>query len=197
MIIGVDFRATVGFVTDPNANYTFDDGSSNNYPTSFGGTNIGWESGIVAGSDRDRSNAVDVRVAGVVFKNAGTATYRIDLPSAGTYSIQFALGDASNSDVMKLELFDDVTSKLVVNGNTGGNERFWAANGTIYTSAALWAAANVVDGGGAAQVDIFFASTIARFTIGNNVNLSSIAHIFISGGGSPPAIDILMGQAIL
>lgn len=83
---GVDFRSTAGFVTDP-ANFTVDAGTTV-YPTaSPQGNNIGWvsTSGL---SSRNRSASVDPRLAGMVFGTNIASTFKIDLPSAGTYNIR-------------------------------------------------------------------------------------------------------------
>lgn len=188
IIVGVDFRATAGFVSDPSANYTKDilDGIIT-YPTSFGTTFIGWEDTNVSVT-RDRNAGNDARIAGMA-QATTVASYRINLPSAGTYSIQVAIGEASYArSNQKLEIFDDVTSKLTLSGNTGAANSFIAADNSVYT-AVNWAAANTVDGGGTAQVDVTFASTIARFKLGDGANASYLAHVFITGpGGAPPPV---------
>lgn len=187
IIVGVDFRATAGFVTEPNGNYTKDllDGTIT-YPVSFGTTTIGWEDTNVSVT-RDRNAGNNARIAGMASATT-VASYRIDLPSAGTYSIQVAVGEASYArSNQKLEIFDDASSILILSGNTGASNSFIAADNNVYT-AANWVAANTVNGGGAAQVNVTFSSTsngsggpIARFKIGDGSNTTYMAHVFITG----------------
>lgn len=197
--VGVDFRDSNagGFANiEPTANYTRQlTIVSHDYSRSFGTTTIGWEDDNACANGRDRSAANDPRLAGIMFTTS-TSTYRIDLPSTGTYSIQVALGDQAYSRAnQKLEIFDNVTSKLVLSGATGAANSFIAADNSVYTHA-NWVTANTVDGGGTAQVNVTFASTIARFTLGDGSNFNSLAHIFITGptGGGG---DVLMSQACL
>lgn len=202
MIIGIDFRANLGFATDPNANYVALLGVS--YPTTLGGVVMGWESGYSAGNERDRnapSLPIDARLSGINFTPATVATFRVDLPSTGTYSIQAAIGDDQVWNGLTAELFDDANSlgTLVTGGSNlpGATGAGWfGADGALYhdvssvtTASNLWAAANTVDGGGAAQITKTFSSTILRLKIGDGANFTTIAHLFITGPSvTPPPV---------
>lgn len=155
--IGIDFRATSGFVTDP-AGFTFSLGES--YPTTRGGVTFGWES--APDGTRDRSTMVDHRLAGINFvgDGAGTATFRIDLPSSGTYTLHFGGGDESGAQGDQLIVVKDNTTTLAtISGNI-------LANGTPIIDAintqwsnANWPTFNVAR-------SLTFTSTIARFVVG-------------------------------
>ncbi len=211
--IGVDCRTTLGYVSGGasgnggNVNYYAELASAVlDYPVSFGGTTIGWEDSNANGNSRDRDNTLDVRLAGCMIEGAGaTSNFRIDLPTAGTYSIQVALGDAYGAHAnMQLTIKDDTTTKVTISGSTLGANQWFGADNVLYTSSAAWAAANTVDGGGAAQIDVAFSSAtgpgggpIARFTLADGVNLAAIAHIFITGPAGGPPDTSLMGQIML
>src|SRR5271169_4524190 len=89
---GFDFRNTASFVTDPSGDtYVL---PSTAYPTTGSGVTYGWvkTSPVQA---RDRNASLDPRLAGINFvSNGSPATFYVDLPSAGTYSLSLALGDA-------------------------------------------------------------------------------------------------------
>ncbi len=185
--IGVDFRDTAAFVTDPNASYTAIDGSSFAYPISFGGTTIGWESGFVGGNSRDRdATAYGVRLAGINFTLGALATFRIDLPAPGDYSVQLAVGDENGEAFIRAQIFDDVTLLANINGSTLPDAGWIDANNTTFSSsqpptvaAANWATANPVNGGGTGARTLTFASTIARITIGDGLTPTGLATIWI------------------
>ena len=88
---GFDFRNTTGFVTDPSgATYVL---PTTAYPTTVNGVTFGWTKNSAQG--RDRNATLDPRLAGVNFANNGSpATFYVDLPSAGTYNLSLAMGDA-------------------------------------------------------------------------------------------------------
>ena len=89
---GFDFRNTSTFVTDPSGD-TFV-GPTTAYPTKNNEGTFGWVKTSLVQA-RDRSTAVDPRLAGINFVNNGApATFYVDLPSAGTYNLSLALGDA-------------------------------------------------------------------------------------------------------
>lgn len=194
--LGVDFRATLGYVTDPDANYYAELGPGNDYPVSFGGTTIGWESGFVGGNSRDRTTAHDVRLAGVNFTNVAQATFRVDLPGPGTYTINLAVGDGTNGfPSQKLELFDNITSLGVLCSGAVSGGSFFDATNTLVDSS-TWSAENTVDGGGSAAITKTFSSSICRFTLGDGANIGVIASLYIAGSGTIVS-DVLMPQIIL
>jgi uncharacterized membrane protein len=89
---GFDFRNTAGFVSDPSGDtYVL---STTAYPTKGSGVTYGWVKTSLI-SARDRNAKLDPRLAGINLANNGApATFYVDLPSAGTYNLSLALGDA-------------------------------------------------------------------------------------------------------
>ena len=89
---GFDFRNTANFVTDPPGDtYVL---STTAYPTKGSGVTYGWVKTSLVGA-RDRNAKLDPRLAGINYANNGSpATFYVDLPSAGTYNLSLAMGDA-------------------------------------------------------------------------------------------------------
>jgi len=140
---GFDFRATSGFVTDPGfATWVT---SSTAYPTTRNGVTFGWQ--VTTNLDsRDRNTAVDPRLAGInfVYNNVAPAVFEVDLPAAGTYTINLAMGDDLYGQCgggCKIEFRDGATSLFTIAepGTSGG--MFFDANGNNLTAAA-WPASN-------------------------------------------------------
>lgn len=180
---GIDFRETVGFVTD-SANCDFESGTvfGGNYPrTSAQGNTVGWEAAV---SPRDRNAANDARLAGInFFATAGTGDYRFDLPAIGSYNVRLAMGDASNGQDAKCELFDTSSSLGVLSsGQTSGANVFKDATNTNL-SAASWPASNTL-------VNATFTTTICRFRVGGGTSVSGstcIAHAYVESAGGAAA----------
>lgn len=182
---GFNFRATSGYVTD-GANQTYVLGDA--YPTTRNSVTFGWTASL---SDplRDRDNMVDPRLAGInQIPNNTPKDFRIDLPAAGGYTVYIALGDAviDQPTAQYLEIFDDTTSKLVINdtdGTLGGN--FDDANGTNRTSAA-WPTDNV-------GIGLSFATTTMYVTVGKGSGSgnSTIAHIRVVQNTTGSAVAII------
>jgi hypothetical protein len=184
-IIGIDFRATSGFVTD-QTNCFADTGFS--YPTSLGGTNVGWIDTVQ--SSVDRNAGIDPRQAGINYNNNTTHTYRIDLPATGAYIINFGMGDSGNFvHPTDLEIFDsDNTTSLSHNASSGNTGSEWIdATGTRYATPAAWVTANPIGGGGTGAITLTFSNsggTIACFfklisaSFGGDSN-NIIAHFMI------------------
>jgi len=174
---GVNFRATAGFVTDP-ANYTYEISTNPNYPTtSPQGNNIGWT--VTNGTTRDRNAGNDPRLAGL--GGGGSADiYEIDLPSAGSYTISLAMGDANyGGSNNKAEVFDDSSSLGVLfSGASTIANSFLDATGVLRT-AANWPSQNV-------GVSKTFSTTKCKIRIGDGVNNNSINSIFIQADAPPP-----------
>ncbi len=89
---GFDFRNTASFVSDPAGDVGVLPTTA--YPTNNNGLTYGWvNTHLVNG--RDRIATQDPRLAGVNFAYNGTpATFNVGLPSAGTYTLSLAMGDA-------------------------------------------------------------------------------------------------------
>jgi hypothetical protein len=189
----INFRQSSGYVTD-GAGQTYCT-TADTYPTTRGGYTFGWESGTIS-ADRDRDNTLDPRLAGINFRtNDGTtATFRVDLPSTGSYVVTLALGDATSDQFYQYALLKDGTSTFATIDDTNGTtaQQFDDATGVTRTSAANWVSGN-------ATLTQTFSSTIFRVQIGSPVsqtNSTAFAHVAIvaAGGGSDVTVA-LTGQA--
>lgn len=173
---GFDFRATSGYVTDP-ANCSADVGTGATYPNVYGnGATAGWDSSIL--DSRDRNSGNDARLAGDMFLATSAArTFRIDLPSTGSYDIRMAIGDASYSiaSTNKWELFDNASSLATATGGTSASQRFLDATNTEYTNA-TWSGSNTA-------ITKTFTSTILNFKIGDGTNTAWITHLRVTTNG--------------
>lgn len=178
--IGINFRGTSAYVTDGTGE-TYCLGYGDVYPVSRGGYTFGWETNDIYVDRRDRSTSTDRRLAGQNQKsNSGTeqATFRLDLPSTGTYSVRLAMGDENFSQGYQYaELIDSTTTFATIadtNGTSAG--QFTDATGVTRTSAADWVSNN-------ASVSRTFSSTIFRIKIGSpsaQSDQSTIAHVSVS-----------------
>ncbi len=163
-----DFRNTSGFVTDP-ANGTFVigvDGMETNYPTSpvVGGScgtpTMGWEINAGSVGSRDRNAGINAQLAGINFVGAAqTVTWRLDLPSAGTYSIYLGYGDPSFNSVISLVVNDTNTAKVTITAVAVLGGSFGDATGTVFGSSAAWTS-------GETPVSAVFSTTILRVVLG-------------------------------
>ena len=185
---GVDFRFTLAYVTDP-ANYAWDNYTgAANYPTTTAqGNNVGWTSVSGVYSVRNYTTGNDPRLAGCALDQV--ATYQIDLPSPGSYTVFLACGDALYSrSNQKIELFDDTASLgvLFTGASTGAVNNFLDATGVART-AANWPTLNV-------GVTNVYASTKCIMKIGDGTNYAFIATIFVQSAGPPvlgPALQMI------
>ncbi len=165
---GFDFRATSGLVTDPaDCTYVL---ASDTYPVTRNGVTFGW---TVAPTDsRDRSVDPDPRLCGIIFGN-GNGTFRVDLPSAGTYAIRLAMGDytATQSD-MTFTIKDDAATVLSYGPFTTGLSNFFDAVSVEY-SPTNWPGSNT-------PVNQAFSSTILNLLLGAATTNTTIVHVFLS-----------------
>ena len=189
---GINFRATAGYVTD-GANEHGEIATTANYPTtSAQGNNVGWET--APSGTRDRDNAIDVRLAGIHYgDNATLRDYRIDLSGTGSWVSRLASGDATSTQVNKVELFDTSSSLGVLcdQAVTGGN---FADATDVELSAANWPGTN-------ASVTDTFTTTICRFRLGGQSGGGNwvFAHVYIEsagGGGSAAAALLILNPNI-
>jgi hypothetical protein len=138
---GINFRASSGYVTD-GANFTYSLGVA--HPETRNGVTFGWEiSGVPVAN---RSTSYDVRLAGIAYEsNDGShqRAFRVDLPTAGTYAIRLALGDATSGQGYQYAQFRDDTTAFATIADTDGTAaaNFDDATGTGY-SAAAWPGSN-------------------------------------------------------
>lgn len=177
----LSFRATAGFVTDAVGTYVL---GGDTYPTTRGGFTFGWTSGS-AGTDRDGADrdatVTDKRLAGIQYGIGGSqCTFRVDLPSTGNYTVRLANGDTGadqSSSKQYIEIFDNATSKLVIDKPTGpAQDHYYDATGVDRTEAA-WPGSN------APSASLSFATTTFFIQLGSVANGSGytvLAHLQIT-----------------
>jgi uncharacterized membrane protein len=141
--IGFDFRGSSNYVTDPPGDtYVL---SSTAYPTTFNGINFGWTNVSLVQS-RNRSTGVDPRLAGMNYANNGSpATFYVDLPASGTYSVSLAMGDAGYqacSVQCQIQFLDGSNVLATLTRGSEGSAHFYDAQGNNW-SAAAWPTKNV------------------------------------------------------
>ncbi|MBK6414071.1 hypothetical protein [Sphingopyxis sp.] len=173
---GINFRSTSAYVTD-GEDHTYEIGLGNNYPrTTPQGNTVGWET--ATGDARNRSTSNDTRLAGFARTTVTTVgTYRIDLPSAGSYSVRVAAGDASYASGVKVEAFDTSTSLgVLASTSTTAANKFRDATNAEHT-AANWPANN-------ASATLTFATTICRIKTGiASGGSTALAHVYVASAG--------------
>ncbi len=175
--IGINFRASSGYVTD-GTDETYCLGQSTDaYPTTRGGATFGW--GAAYDNGRDRDNALDRRLAGINYhaNDGNQSTFTLDLPSAGDYTICLAVGDGTNSSGYQyVQVLDNVTSKIVVDDTDGtASANFDDATGTNHT-AANWPSSQTC-------TTVTFASTTLNLKLGSpsaQAGSSAIAHLKVT-----------------
>src|SRR5271165_4022374 len=181
---GFDFRNTSTFVTDPSGDsYVL---PTTAYPTKNNGVTFGW---VKASSTqgRNRNASLDPRLAGVNFANNGSpATFYVDLPSAGSYNLSLALGDAGYQACWvqcQVQFLDGSTVLATLTAGSTQLGYFFDAEGKNW-SAAAWPTGNLSQ-----QVTL----TGTRLTMmvgtskssGDNTPVAFLGVAQVSGGGSP------------
>src|SRR5271165_4609229 len=156
---GFDFRNTASFLTDPAGNTAVLPSTA--YPTKANGLTFGWVNpSLLRG--RDRSTTVDPRLAGINYAmNGQPATFYVDLPFPGTYSLALALGDDGWEDCWvgcQIQFFDgsNVVGTVARGDISSGN--FYDAQGTKW-SAAAWPGSN-------AQLQVTLTGTRLTIVVG-------------------------------
>jgi len=140
---GFDFRNTAAFVTDPPGDtYVL---STTAYPTTVNGVTFGWVKTALVQA-RDRNAKLDPRLAGINYvTNGSPATFYVDLPSAGTYNLSLAMGDAGYEQCYtqcQLQFLDGGTVLATVTGGPTYAGYFYDATGKNW-SAAAWPTSNL------------------------------------------------------
>lgn len=171
--IGINFRSTAGYCTDPaNTTYVL----AETYPTTRNSWTFGWDGGL---EYDDRNSGIDCRLAGAHkwANNQTPRVFRIDLLSAGSKDIHIALGDASADRAYQyVEVYDNATLLLTIDKSSGTTAPAWYdAGGNLRSSAALWTANEVA-------FNATFASTTCYVKLGHpsaGTGYSSISHVRI------------------
>lgn len=171
---GVNHRLTLAYVTDGALEdfESADPSGNQDYPrTTLQGNTVGWETVSGGYQARNRSNAIDRRLAGHVRNDlVAPFDFRIDLPAPGNYRVRAAMGDAVYAATCGLDLYDGSTSLgTLCSGTTSAAGRFFDATGTELTAAA-WPGSN-------GAVVKTFASTICRFRC--TVVSAPLAHVYV------------------
>ena len=174
--MGLDFRGTAGFVTDPlygapvlgeTFPHTYINGNGQS-------VNAGWSTSANGPADRAVGN--DPRIAGVNAVAVSGKNFKVDLSSgsgrgAGPYIIDEAHGDPTIGALNQFELRDNATVLATFSLNTEGGGRFQDATTDLIAASTVWYGA---------RVPFAFASTslIVAYT-GTSTN-SRIAHLRIT-----------------
>lgn len=188
---GINFRATLGFVTDVSPE-EFENGLVGiDYPrTTAQGNTVGFEQYGNMDS-RDRNAGLDRRLAGLNFNFIAQSDFRFDLPASGSWNVRLAAGDANNSQPTAIDLYDSSTSLgSLATGSTSAAGQFKDATNTEY-SAANWPGSN-------SAVTKTFTTTICRIRLLNNGAVNAIAHVRLDAAAAPKASNkpLLIKQAI-
>lgn len=135
----INFRATSGYVTDPaGCTYALSRGSGHDsaYPISRGGFTFGWLDTNQFDANRSTS-PTNKNLAGINYNNTGSnSDFRIDLPSAGNYTITIALGDYSFGQTNTgAKLYDNTTLLATIGPTNTSAGHFLDATGADITDA--------------------------------------------------------------
>jgi len=178
---GFDFRHTASFVTDPpESTYVL---ATTAYPTTVGGVTFGWANPLLV-SARDRSTTVDPRLAGINYvENGSPATFYVNLPSAGTYNLSLALGDAGYTQCWtqcQVQFLDGsrVVGTILEGQTLAGY--FWDAVGRNW-SAAAWPANNM-------PLQVTMSGTRLTVVVGTTNNTGDITPIAYLGVAQTTAV---------
>src|SRR5271165_2497256 len=190
---GFDFRNTSTFVTDPSGDtYVL---PTTAYPTKSNGTTFGWvKTSLVYG--RDRNAQLDPRLAGINYATNGSpATFYVDLPSAGTYNLSLAMGDAGYqqcSPQCQIQFLDGSTVLATVSKGVTQLGYFYDAQGNNW-SAAKWPASNV-------SQQVTLAGTRLTVVVGlstSNGVITPLAFLGVAQASSSPNFAISASPASL
>lgn len=184
LIQGINFRGSSGYVTD-GANEYAETATTANFPTlTPQGLNVGWEQ--APHSVADWSASYGSKLAGAAKANAwAVSNYLVELPSAGDYEIELALGTNSASpNAVQSEMYDNATKFGATIGpdTSVGGGAFYDASGVKRTSPADWTA-------NAVKVSRTFASTTFKLRFLSSGNQKLVAHIGVHGS-APASIDL-------
>jgi hypothetical protein len=195
---GFDFRNTQNAAPDPpGSTYVL---ASTAYPTTVGGMTFGWANTyFVQGRDRNgNNNNLDPRLAGVnLVTNGSPATFYVDLPAPGTYSLSLAMGDAGYEECWSQCQIQFLDGNTVLATVAGGDTRlgyFYDAAGNNW-SATDWPVRNV-------SQQVTLTGTRLTVVVGTNKatgDFTPIAFLGISGGTETgfqflPSLVVAPGQ---
>src|SRR5271157_1016389 len=199
--VGIDFRSTQNYVTDP-AYAVFDnclnDGITPQTRTNSNGYSVTWQWSQKCNAATDESNSVDPRLAGIanLFSASFSGeTLTITLPQPGTYNIGFATGNAAGNQCggghCPNFIFRDGasgTQLFTVNPNNPGAGHFIDAANNNWT-AAQWPSSNQ-------EQPVTLTGTTLTVSIASG-NAPSIAHIRITYVQPQPSFTLSASPASL
>lgn len=176
---GFNFRGTSGFVTDgANETYVL---LADTYPQTRNTVTFGWTGAPYSSEDGSASD--DRRLAGQNTIDPGhTETFRVDLPSAGAYTVRLAMGHhtyGAGAPGMEIVIKDDTTALLTIGPHPTTAANYYDAADASY-SAAAWPGSNTASG------SLTFATTTMNVVVDGGPDYAAIAHLFVSqvsGGG--------------
>jgi hypothetical protein len=192
--IGINFRATAGYVTDAT-DQTYDLGAVYPVTRSTTGTGqsvtFGWDRDLTSRM-RDRNNALDPRLAGAMqqFSGSDTDLFRIDLPASGAWTVRVAAGDTSAkySDFQFLD--SDGSTVLLTGAETSVSaDNYVDATNVARTSAADWVSNN-------ATGSITLSGTTAYFRINPNAGVGAVAHLNFYQAASGQTVTSVTGSNV-
>lgn len=180
----INFRSSAAYVTDgANQTYCADDGASNyTYPQTRGGSTFGFTGSTVGIQFRDRNNAIDVRLAGIVFcTSPAQLTFQWDLDAANAKNVHYGGGDPSGGQATYAALKDNATTFTTVNDSSIAGGSVVDAAGVEYTDA-NWPASETA-------VARTFGSTTFNMVMGSGLSdgrnnmVQTLGAVDAGGGG--------------
>ena len=180
---GFNFRATAGYVTDGTGE-TYSIGEA--YPTTRsmagGGASVtfGWNQSVAANS-RDRTtaspNAPELSGINYTTSTGSAITFQVDLPSAGSYIIRVAAGDAGAANNHSFWTVFDGTTALITSTETTLSQNNFVDAGLTTRTASAWQSSNTA-------VTKTFATTTAKITVNvPTANASVLAFFSLTASG--------------
>lgn len=199
--IGINFRATSGYVTDPTDSiYCLGDPYpvTRNTVTTGQAVTFGWlESDATTPKDlaaytRDRDAGISPKLAGVNFKiGADLYIFRIDLPASGLWTVRVAAGDADSSNDVDWDILNsDASTVLLSQAEASVTTGNWKdATGVTRTSSADWVSNN-------ASADITLSGTACYLRMNVTTNATLMSHINFSQAASGQTVTSVTGSNI-
>ncbi len=182
---GFDFRNTSTFVTDPSGDtYVL---PTTAYPAKGSGVTYGWvKTSLVSARDR---NAQLARLAGINYATNGSpATFYVDLPSPGTYSLSLAMGDDGYQQCYtqcQIQFLDGTTVLATLSKGLTRLGYFYDVTGNHW-SAAQWPSNNV-------SQQVTLAGTRLTVVMGlsqSNGDITPLAFLGVAQVSSSPNLAI-------
>lgn len=180
--IGIDFRDSAGYVTDP-ANHTYCLGDADTYPVTRGGATFGWVSSD-GDSGRDRDTSIPRLAGSNSNANDGApGEFKLDLTSSGTKTVCIALGDMTSDArcYQYAEILDNTTSKFTVDVNGDCASTPTAAGHFVDSTGTDFAAASFFAGQVCQTVTFATTTMVVKLgTPGADSGNSTIAHLSVT-----------------